>query len=113
MNFMTMDIKYIAKWCQDNNKVEWLKKKATEKVEYKVYPKIKVPALDKDGNVILTKKGKVKMVSVADKSKEPVVKKDKISFVQIKKDFCAEFMPELLPKAKDKEPNMYDFIASL
>lgn len=40
-------------------------------------------------------------------------KERKITFIEIKNAFCAEFMPELLPKKKNNKPTMYELIASL
>ena len=96
MDFKTMKIEDIIKWCQDNNEVEWLKAKAQEKVDFKVYPKKVV-----DGKTI------------SDKTQEPTIEKRPITFMQIKLDFVDKFMPEIKPKAKEKKPNMYDLIASL
>ena len=91
MDFKTMNIDDIIKWCQDNGKVDWLKAKASEKREFKVYPKV-------DGKT--------------DKSQPPVVELRPISFIQIKKDFVEEFMPEIAPKAQKKE-TMFDKIMAL
>ena len=35
------------------------------------------------------------------------------SYLVLKKDFCKEFMPELIPQAKAKKPSMAEIIASL
>lgn len=101
MNFKTMSIEDIISWCQANNQVEWLKTTAARQTTYKVYPRIKV----KDEN------GKTKIIS--DKSATPKTEKRPISFIQIKTEFVNKFMPEIAPKAKDKQPTMYDIIANL
>lgn len=97
MDYKKMDINDIIAWCKEHGEVEWLKATAAKKVEYKVYPKVK----DADG----------KMVS--DKSATPKIEMRPISFIQIKIAFCEKFMPEIMPKKKDKKPSMYDLIASL
>lgn len=41
-------------------------------------------------------------------------KECKASFIQIKRAFCEEFMPDIIPRAKEeKKPTMYDRIAAL
>lgn len=97
MNYKTMDINDIIAWCKENHEVEWLKATAAKKVEYKVYPKVK----GEDG----------KMHS--DKSAKPKIEKRPISFIQIKIAFCEKFMPEIMPKKKEKKPSMYDLISML
>lgn len=101
MNYKTMKIDDIINWCKENNQVDWLKKTASQKTKCEVYPRMKV-VNEKD-----------KTVSVADKSKEPKIEERPISFIEIKNAFCAEFMPELLPKKKNNKPTMYELIASL
>lgn len=96
MDFKTMTIEDIIAWCQQNGKVDWLKAKAQEKREYKVYPKVK------------GEDGKMK----ADKTQAPTIEMRPISFIQIKKDFVETFMPEIAPKAEKKE-TMFDKIMAL
>lgn len=96
MNYQEMSIDDIIKWCQDNNQVEWLKKKAKEQVDYKIYPKVK----GEDGKMHV------------DKTQQPKIEKRPISFIQIKIAFVDEFMPEIAPKRKKKE-SMYDRIMAL
>ena len=91
MDFKTMNIDDIILWCQQNGKVDWLKAKASEKRAFKVYPKV-------DGKT--------------DKSQPAVTEMRPISFIQIKKDFVEEFMPEIAPKATKKE-TMFDKIMAL
>lgn len=101
LDFQTMKIEHIIEWCKEHKEVEWLKATAAKKTECKVYPRKKVTNAN----------GKV--VSVADKSKEPKIEMRNISFIEIKQAFCEKFMPELLPEAKEKKPSMYDIIAAL
>ena len=114
MDYKKMDIKDIIAWCKANNQVEWLKAEVAKEEDCKVYPRKKVPALDDNGEVIKVN-GKIKMVSVADKDKPYTLVKRPISFITIKKDFASLFMPEILPKAeeKEKDPTFRDIIASL
>lgn len=97
MDYKKMDINDIIDWCKEHDEVEWLKATAAKKVECKVYPKVK------------NAEGKL----VTDKSAKPKVEKRPITFIQIKIAFCEKFMPEIMPKKKDKKPSMYDLIASL
>ena len=101
LNFKDMTIQDIIEWCQANGQVDWLKKKATEKTKCDIYPR----------KTIINEKGK--KVSVADKSQKPKTELRPITFIQIKTDFVEEFMPELAPKKKAKQPTMYDLIAKL
>jgi hypothetical protein len=95
MEYKDMKIEDIINWCVEHKEVKWLKEKAQEKREFKVYPKV-----EKDGKM------------VADKTQEPVIEMRPISFVQLKKDFTEKFMPEIAPK-KNKKPNMFELIAEL
>ena len=97
MNYKDMKIEDIIAWCQENNQTEWLKKKAQEKVDYKIYPRVK----GEDGKYHI------------DKSATPKIEKRNISFIQIKLAFVEEFMPEIAPKKKPKKPSMYDLIKNL
>ena len=96
MNYMKLDMDDIIAWCQENDKVEWLKKIAAKKTPYKVYPRIKV-----DGK------------SVVDKSQEPKIEMRPISYIQIKQEIVDKFMPELKPAAKPKKKTFYEKIAEL
>ena len=40
-------------------------------------------------------------------------KVSKITYFQIKKDFCETFMPEILPEKKEVKASMFDKIAAL
>lgn len=92
LNYKDMTIDDIIAWCQANNQTEWLKEVGARKVLCKVYPKVN---------------GK------ADKTQAPKIEQRKITFIQIKKAFVNQFMPEIAPKAKEKEPTMYEKIAAL
>lgn len=39
--------------------------------------------------------------------------KAKKTFIEIKVNFAKKFMPEIMPKAKEKKPSMYDIINAL
>lgn len=95
MNYQDMSIEDIITWCQENNQVAWLKETASQKVEYKVYPRVKV-----DGKW------------TTDKTATPKVEMRPISFIQIKIAFVNKFMPEIAPKAQ-KKVSMYDRIMAL
>lgn len=98
MDYMTMSINDIIDWCKEHGELEWLKKTAERKVNYKVYPKV----VGADGK------------KHSDKTAKPTITKRNISFIQIKIAFCKKFMPELLPKPKKaNKKSMYDVIAEL
>lgn len=96
MNYQDMSIEDIIEWCKANNQVAWLKETASQKVEYKVYPRVK------------DEKGKWH----SDKTATPTIEMRPISFIQIKIAFVNKFMPEIAPKAQKKE-SMYDRIMAL
>ena len=96
MDYKKAKIDDIIEWCKANGKVDWLKKKVATKVPYKVYPKVEV-------------NGKM----VADKSQPYSTEMRDISFIQLKYDLFKEFMPDQLPKAKDKNPTFIERINSL
>ncbi len=91
MDFKTMNIDDIIAWCRAHDQVDWLKAKASEKREFKVYPKV-------DGKT--------------DKSQPYTIEMRPISFIQLKSDFVEMFMPEIAPKATKKE-TMFDKIMAL
>lgn len=95
MDYKSMKINDIIIWCQANNQVEWLKAEAAKQVPCKVYPKV-----EKDGK------------KVVDKSAKPNIELRPITFIQLKNNFVAKFMPELMPK-KEKKATMYDLIKAL
>lgn len=95
-SYKDMTIEDIIEWCQENGQVKWLKEKAQEKRPFKKYPRIKV-------------NGKW----TTDKSQEPQVVEQPISFIQLKLDFVEEFLPDLAPEKKEKKPTMFELIAAL
>jgi len=98
MTYKTMKDTDIINWCAANNQLEWLESKMAEKITAEYYTK-KVKVFDEV---------KGKYVTKADKTSPKVKKSIPITFIQIKRDFCSQFMPELLPTAKIKEPSMRD-----
>lgn len=111
LDFKTMDINDIIKWCKDNNQTDWLKREAAKKVEVERYTR-RVKKLDEKGNVVLNKNNKP--VYVVDKTSPKEKIKQPITFVQLKYSFCKAFMPEIIPEAAAKKaPTMYDLIANL
>lgn len=105
IDFKHIDIDFIINWCKENNEVEWLKAKAAEKVKVKKYPKIKVTRVKEDGTHYKTQ--------IADKSQPYEEVEEPITFIQLKRAFCAKFMPELVPEAEEKKPTMWEVIANL
>lgn len=101
MNYQSMKIEDIIKWCQENNQVEWLKAEMEKETECEVYPRKKITT--EDG----------KKISVADKTQKPTIEMRPISFIQVKLDFVEKFMPEIAPKKKEKKLNMYELVKSL
>lgn len=84
----------IKKWAQETGNVEWLKRKAAEKVEKKVYPKV----VGADGKM------------VDDKSKPYTIVMKKQTFLGIKKAVMAEFFTT---KKKEEKKDFIDEILSL
>lgn len=113
LNYKEMDINDIAAWCKENGQIEWLKAVKAKEVPYTVYPKVRVPKTDDNGNIVRNKKGKILYKSVADKTKAPEIKMGKPNFMHIKNKFVETFMPELKPVKKAKKPTMYDMIDAL
>lgn len=113
MTYKDMKIDFIIDWCKANKQLDWLEAEMSKMVEVKRYPKTKVQARDKvTGELLFTKKGQPKMVSVADKSQAPTVELEPIGFIQIKQDFCEKFMPDVMPKAQPKKASMRDKLAA-
>lgn len=104
MDYKKIDLPFIILWCKENNQVAWLKAKAKEEVEVKVYPRKTVVKTREDGTTY--------KASVADKSQPYTVEKKPINFIQLKRDFCLEFMADIVPE-KEKKPTMWDIIADL
>lgn len=96
LDYKKLNIEQIIEWCKEHGEVAWLKDIASQKVECKVYPKVK------------NAEGKL----VTDKKAEPVIEERPITFIQIKIAFCEKFMPEIMPKKKEKV-SMYDLINAL
>lgn len=94
MDTKNLKIEDIITYCQEHGEVKWLKEIAATKVEYKVYPRVKV-----DGKW------------TTDKTAAPTIEKRPISFIQIKTAFLEKF--GLKEPAKPKKPSMYDIIANL
>ena len=82
----------IIEWAKQTNHVQWLKDKAAEMVEHKVYPQI------------VNAEGK----KVDDVSKEPTIVMKPMSFIGIKKAVMDEFF-----KTKKKEKTFLEEIAEL
>lgn len=101
LNYQTMKIEDIINWCKENNEVEWLKATAAKEFECKVYPRVKV--VNDEGNI----------VSKVDKNQPYTIEKRRITFIQLKQEFVAKFMPEIAPKTKSKKATMFDLIAAL
>lgn len=97
LDYKKLDYDAIEKWCIENRETAWLKAKVAENMEVKVYPKV------------TNAQGK----KVEDKTKPPVIKVRPISFIKVKNDFCAKFMPELLPQPKAKKLSMRERAAKL
>lgn len=102
LTFKDMNIDDIISWCEENGQTEWLKAEAARTVTCKVYPRTK-DGINKNG----------KPCKKADKTAKPSRVERPITFVQIKKDFCKKFMPELIPQKKAKKTTMYDRISKL
>lgn len=104
VTYKSMTFDYIKAWCINNDKVDWLKEIVKIDFPYEVYPKVE--------KTIINKNGKEVLVHVADKTKKPTIEMRKISFVDLKYQFCKAFMPEILP-VKAKKTSMYDEIDAL
>lgn len=102
MNYQTMKIEDIIAWCQENKQVDWLKEELNKKVIVSRYSKR-----------VKTTNEKGKTVWVADRNSEKIDSEEKITFIQVKKDFCEKFMPEIIPAAAEKKPTMYELVAAL
>ena len=113
LDFKTMTIHDIAIWCKEHNQLDWLKETAAKEVPYAIYPRKRVPKLDKDGNQVYTKKGKPAFTWEADKDAKPTIEMRPISYVQIKSAFCEKFAAELNFQKKEKRSTMHEIIASL
>ena len=92
-----MTIDHIIAWCKKNNQLPWLSAKMEETVERKHYPYV----MEKDANGKLKCKLDENGKRIVDYTKPPRTKKVAIGFMEIKRDFIDQFMPEL--KAPKKE----------
>lgn len=111
-NYKKYQIQDIIKWCEENNQVEWLKVAATKEVEYKIYPRMKVPKIDeKTGEQERDEEGNLKYTHVADRSKAPKIVMNPISFIQLKSEWMETF--GLGEPKKPKKKSMYELIAEL
>jgi hypothetical protein len=112
MDFKKAKIEDIIEWCIANKQTEWLKATAAKQVEYKVYPRMKVPKIDEATNEqARDEEGKLLWTTAADKSKEPKIEMRPISFVQIKTAWMNDF--GLGEPKKPKKKSMYELIAEL
>ena len=109
--YKDLKIEDIIEWCKKNDQVAWLKEKSNETVAVERHTGRK-PKVDENGNICLNKKGHP--IYVVDKASPKKTDKAKITFVQLKYEFCKKFMPEILPKkTKEEKKSMYDLIAEL
>lgn len=91
-----MTIDDIINYCQENGQIEWLKAEAAKKTERKVYPRVK----GEDGK------------RHVDKTQEPKIVYQPISFVELKAAFMDKFAPNERV-GKNKKPSFHDKIANL
>lgn len=101
LDFKTLDVPTIARWCLENGQVEWLKEanapKPTPTYPMEEYTK-------KDGTI-----GKR-----ANKKAEPLkVEMKTPSTVELKSLFMQKFFPDLAPTAGTKAPTKDELIAAL
>lgn len=92
-----LEANHIIEWCKEHDEVEWLKEVCSKKYKVKRYPRVKVEV---DG----------KMVSKADKTQEPTIKEEEITFVKLKTLFLRKFYSKAFLA---KEPSFIDIIKSL
>lgn len=96
----------IMKWCEENNQKEWLKEKAKEVVDFKIYPTITITKVNEETGEEIVK-------TKVDKKGTPTIEKRPITFMQMKLAFCKQFMPEVVPTSnKKKKESMFDKIAN-
>lgn len=93
-----LEANHIIEWCKEHDEVAWLKGVCSKKYKVKRYPRIKV------------ENGEGKMVSKADKTQEPTIKEEEITFVKLKTLFLRKFYAKAFI---DKEPSFLDIIDSL
>lgn len=95
---LDMNIDEIIAIATDIGKLDELVRITTEKVEHKHYPRITVFDEEKQKNV-----------SVADKTKPPVVSLEEPTFFEIKAKFIHDICG-IPRRAKEKKPTFYDKI---
>ena len=102
----SLDMDAIIFWCKNNNQLPWLEAKTNETVVREYYGYLKAPD-PKDGKLRCVKDEYGKRI--IDRSKPPRRKVEPIGFMEIKRDFIATFMPELLTEKKtDPKISMKD-----
>ena len=83
-----INLEFIRNYCsQEDSRRAWYNAEVQKTVPCAVFPK------GADGK--------------KDRSQQPTIENRKITFIQIKQDFIAEYFPELAPKKKEKKVNMY------
>ena len=102
-NIKEINLDYIIAYVkeQGGEAIEWLKEFANKKITRTV--KVK-PKKSK-------KKGKKDEQNDGEQQEETIITKP--TFIEIRNAFVERYMPELKPKAKPKEPSMYDIINAL
>ena len=108
---MDWEFDEIYKWCEEHNELAWLKQVGETMVDVKVYPRIKAPKMDANGEPERNKKGQIKYTTIADKTQEPKIVQRRITFVQIKTEFLKKF--NLAPAPAKKKTTMYDILDSI
>lgn len=102
MDYRKMTIEEIALWCKQNGKQKWLLAKLDEKKTIDVYPVIE--SVSKGG----------KKTHKQDKKAEPIGTAEvPLNFFDIKRAFCEEFMPDLLPKKANASVSMADKVKAI
>lgn len=91
-----MEIDDIIAYCKEHNEIAWLKETCAKKTARKVYPRVK----GADGK------------KHVDKTAEPTIVYQPISFVEVKAAFMDKFAPEER-KGKDKKTTFHDIVANL
>lgn len=96
-DYMKLSIEEIALWCKENGKQDWLLAKLEETKTVPVYPAVE--SVSKTG----------KKTHKQDKKQSPIGETTvNLSFFDIKRAFCEEFMQDMLPKKKGGTVSMAD-----
>lgn len=95
-----IDGAFIINWCKEHGQVEWLKREGTKTQTVKRYHRKFVT--DENG----------KRVAIEDKSREPKIKEEPVSFLTLRNAFIKQFMPEI-STPKKKEKTFHDLINEL